>query len=532
MSNITTTTAYSWPDPIETIYQTLGSDGKFARKIPHLDLPTALFIGAVMNTPRDRRPWGIVTWMGEMFNISRPTLYSLGERVLEQFQIQPETEPAVPEKSILVTETRLKRTILSHSIPGNMSIRDSQVSLQEAFDQRPSIGTISQLITSAGQKAGQVLSNLSYKNLGIAIVLRDETFFQGKPILIMVEPISTTILFAEVCPDRKSDTWGLALLMVEEKGVTIKGLVEDMAQAFPKSQQLAELEDTEVQKDTWHVQRDAGNLAKSLLNTAYKAIGEVYELDDKLLKCWNDELFEQKYIPAVEKQDLAIEQYDSYIEWSAHLHDAFELVDRRSGEIRDRQINGWLLEETLSALEKIDHPKVKKLVNKIRNHQDQMLTFLDWAQTALEQFKIETEGLIPDGFIRMVARCWWYRQALINGHNQFKSAAEVAEMEFRVCLDGEPLWTQFADQLLSILSAATRASSLVEGINSLLKSFLDNRCSFHSTDTLQAYINLFVLWHNMRVYSRGKREGKSPFQLAGIETPSDDWLELLGYPAN
>jgi len=101
MSNITPTTTYSWPDPIETIYQTLGQGTEFASKIPHLDLPTALFIGAIMNTPRDRRPWGIVTWMGEMFNISRPSLYSLGERVLEQLQSQAETATSYSRKEHL-----------------------------------------------------------------------------------------------------------------------------------------------------------------------------------------------------------------------------------------------------------------------------------------------------------------------------------------------------------------------------------------------------------------------------------------------
>jgi len=531
MSQIIATNPSSWSDPIERVYQTLSGGVAFPSKIPHLDLPTAMFIGAVMNTPRDRRPWGIVSWMSEIFNISRPSLYSLGKRVLEPFQSQAETEPTSPSKSILVTENRLKRTILSHSIPGNMSIRDSQVSLQEAFDKCPSIGTISQLITESGQKAGQILFDMDYSSLGKVIVLRDETFFQGQPILIVIEPISTTILFAEVCPDRKSDTWALALLMVEDKGVTIKGLVEDMATAFPKSQELAELAEAKVQKDTWHVQWDTSKVALSLENAAYKAIKIVCELEKKLLKCWNDELFEQDYIPAVLKQDQAIEQYDTYREWSFHLNDAFELVDQPCGKIRDRQTNEWLLEETLSALEKIDHPKVKKLVNKVRNHQDQMLTFLDWAQTALEQFKTENEGLIPDGFIHMVAKCWWYRQALINGHKQFKSAAEAAEMELGLWLD-DPSEAKLVDQILAILSGATRASSLVEGINNLLKSFLDSRRSFQSTETLQAYINLFVLWHNMRVYARGKRKGKSPFQLAGIDTPSHDWLELLGYPAN
>jgi hypothetical protein len=69
-------------------------------------------------------------------------------------------------------------------------------------------------------------------------------------------------------------------------------------------------------------------------------------------------------------------------------------------------------------------------------------------------------------------------------------------------------------------------------INGLLKQFLHNRRAFAaSTETMQNYLNLFTLWHNMRVYQRSKRQGSSPYQITGIHTASDDWLELLGYPA-
>ncbi len=88
-----------------------------------------------------------------------------------------------------------------------------------------------------------------------------------------------------------------------------------------------------------------------------------------------------------------------------------------------------------------------------------------------------------------------------------------------------------ATYLMHILDAAGHTSSLVECINGLLKSFLNNRRAFHNRDTARAYLNLFVLWHNMRVYERGKRAGKSPYQWARIDPGTDDWLELLGYPA-
>jgi hypothetical protein len=33
-------------------------------------------------------------------------------------------------------------------------------------------------------------------------------------------------------------------------------------------------------------------------------------------------------------------------------------------------------------------------------------------------------------------------------------------------------------------------------------------------------------------FQYGKRTGKSPYQWAGIDPGTNDWLELLGYPAN
>ena len=48
----------------------------------------------------------------------------------------------------------------------------------------------------------------------------------------------------------------------------------------------------------------------------------------------------------------------------------------------------------------------------------------------------------------------------------------------------------------------------------------------------QSFLNLFILWHNMRVFEkRAKRAGKSPFQWAGIDLGESDWLNLLGFLA-
>jgi hypothetical protein len=150
-------------------------------------------------------------------------------------------------------------------------------------------------------------------------------------------------------------------------------------------------------------------------------------------------------------------------------------------------------------------------------------------QTQLGQ--VLEHPLAQTQFIQLVAKQWRLRQALINGHRHWQAAADRTEALLQSVTAGSPTLAAWAQRLANILDATCRTSSLVECINGLLKQFLHNRRSFASAEALQSYLNLFTLWHNMRVYQRGKRQGQSPYQRAGIRLPTDDWLELLGYTA-
>jgi hypothetical protein len=476
--------------------------------------------------------------MSDVFVLSRPALYALAERVRQR--LLPEAEalalPA-PEKqspTIAVTPARMARTVLMASLPGKTAIRPLRHVLGEAFDQTRSIGWISGLLTAAGRQAGCVLGGVDTSPLGTVIAARDETFFQGHPLLLVIDPVSTTILLAEVCTDRQADTWGAALLMAQEQGVTIGGLVEDMARMYAKSQKEAEL-DVPVQKDVWHVQRDGSQILRDLERAAFRATRQVIKLEKQLLKQWDDTLFDEKYVPAVMKEELRYDQHAAFAEWLSHLVDALELVDWRSGEIRDRAINEWLLAETLTAMSDIDQPRVQKWVKTLRRHQSQLLTSLDWLAASLQPYRQQlAQALSADqqeAFMRAVARHWRLQQALINGHRSFGQQAQEAEASRQSLVANDTQLQQMAQKLLALLDAACRTSSMIEGVNALLKQFLHNHQAFRSPETLQLYLNLFVLWHNIRVFERGKRQGKSPYQWAGIDPGADDWLTLLGYPA-
>lgn len=537
-----TETNSQWPEPIEGMYQMLGGGeaSELAPKLPHLGLADILFMTAVMCLPKDRRPWGIVTWMAGVFLLSRPALYALTERTRQRL-LTPEIQAvgSLPDrergKQIVVSPERLARTALTAAFPGKMALRPMQQMLTEALDDSRSIGWLSQLMTQAGQRAGAVLDEIDTSPLGTVIAVRDETFFHNQPLLLVIDPVSTAILQAVVAPDRQAETWGAVLLMTQDQGVTLGGLVEDMARMYPASQQEAEL-DVDVQKDVWHIQRDGAQRQTDLERAALRATRQVMKLEKKLLKEWDDALFEQQYIPAVAKEERLYDQHAAFTTWFGHLCDALEVVDLRSGEIRDRTTNAWLLEESLTALEQIDHERVAKWIRSLRRYQTELLTYLDWLDAALTAYRQDLAQILHTDqaqtqFMRHVARVWRLQQALISGHSHLRNATQQSQQALQLALAESPRLTQLAQRLRALLDGACRTSSLIENINGLLKQFLHNRRSFASTETLQNYLNLFTLWHNMRVYQRGKRRGRSPYQLAGIQTTSDDWLELLGYPA-
>lgn len=538
-----TTNSALWPEPIEIGYQLLGGgDGSaLAPKLNHLGIADLLFMSSIMLLPRDRRPWGIVTWLAEVFAVSRPTLYSLSKRVMERLlaaqsvALSDKQVKAAPQ--IEVNAARLYRTVLTAAFPGKIALRPLQELLAEAFDESRSIGWLSELLTEAGQKAGEVLKQIDFSVVGPIVVLRDETFFQDRPVLFMVDPLSSIILRAFVAPDCQADTWGLLLLMAQEQGTDIAGLVEDMARMYPKSLREAGLDDLEeaVQKDLWHIERDGGQLCRDLERAAFHATKRVLALEARLNKAWSDELFFKEYIPAVTAEEQRYAQHDEFVAWFGHLCDALEIVDLPSGSIRNHSTNAWMLEEVLCAMSNIDVVRVQQWVKSLRRHQTQLLTWMKWLTSALADFQTQLSQVLEHPlaqtqFTQLVAKQWRLRQALINGHRHWQSTADRTAALLQSVNAGSPALVALAQRLADILDATCRTSSLVECVNGLLKQFLHNRRSFASADTLQTYLNLFTLWHNMRVYQRGKRQGHSPYQLAGIQLHTDDWLELLGYP--
>jgi len=92
-------------------------------KLEHLGVMSRALIGTLVNQPT--LPWGLITDLAKVFDTSRETIYTIGERIREGVFIRPNgrrpaqatdavsVEPP-PDLTVNVTPTRIKRTVLTN----------------------------------------------------------------------------------------------------------------------------------------------------------------------------------------------------------------------------------------------------------------------------------------------------------------------------------------------------------------------------------------------------------------------------------
>jgi len=524
-------------------------------KLAQLGVLARTVIGIGLNQPT--RPWGLVTELAQRLGVSRQTLYKIAERVKEGVLVRPNGRrpaavPAVggappPTKSVTVTDNRIKRTVLTNVLPGGMPIRPQQASLAVALDTQRSVGWISELIQEAGARAGRKLDEIDLAPLGPVVTARDELYFDDLAFLLHVEPRHFVIASGYVEPGCDAETWGVALqLDYHTRGLQIIGLAEDAARMYPASLRKAGLH-VVVQKDVWHIEHKAGQVVTDLERIALKALAQAERLFQAVLKdgAEDDPARVAEWATADAAAEHLVNLSHEVRSLRGHLCDALELVDWRSGEIRDREINTWLLEQVLQALRRLPHPRVTQLLTYLEGQQTEMLTFLDWLELNLAPWQRQAAHLIPDPaqrafFQATVARAWRLQRAVANGHATFRAQAQFATDLLAELLREDPQWLALAESLCNILESVVRTSCAAEAVNSVLRPYLTIKRSFQSRATAQAWLNLFCLWFNMHPLQRSKRrrgeKPMSPYQYAGIRVYTDaghetlDWLEAIGYP--
>ena len=539
VSNPATSTA--WPGQIEPIWQMLPANEEHLPGYQRTDLGLSdrLLISAVVNLPIEQRPWGSITWMSDVFNTSRPTIYAIGERGRIGMQAKTTSQRSVESQvdhgpMVPVTPNRIKRTILSMILPGGVSGRSVGDCLQAALDVSRSNATVSQLLHEAGHRAGEILETVDHSPMGEVVLARDEIFTGRDPNLLLVEPRTLVITGLYAAQDRGAETWACALLLTQDRKVQITGLAEDGCIPYAASCRLAGL-DAAIQRDTWHPQYDVSRVVGDLCREARKNEKVAAKLEKQLTtRKWTDAVFDE-WVSLVEHSEDIRYQIEQLRFWQDCLRDACEIVDLCSGEIRNSAINRWLLDETLQGLGQLTHPRIQKFTKKLAAQAPDLLTFLAGLLQPLQDWRTRTAQHFPDPnwvtfFQSAVARLWRLEHALRNGHQQCQTDLNQIHQQVAELIADDPIAHTLAQDLLNILERVVRTSSAAEAINSVLRPYFNGRRESTDQTSRQLFLNLFALWFNMHTFDRGPRKNKSPYQLAGIDLGTHDWLTLLGYP--
>ena len=504
------------------------------------------------------RSWGEVSEMGREYGLSRRTIYNIAKRAAVLFEPRlPGPGPCL--KQVLPCRTTLRppifkdktrsrdeearirnRLILTSVFPGGATMRPVEEILAEVPVEGRSAPTIWRFVNEAGVQARQILEQVDYAKVSLPLITVDidETYFDGRPILFVVEPISLALCGFHVPADndRSSKTWDPFLLVLQEdQHLDIFGGVGDAAKPYPGTFETVLEKKNGFQEDIFHQQRDLQALRRKLENSTYRAFTAEYKAASQWQKketTTNKEKLHQAQAESLRQAEV----HDAFAEYCSWVTDAFEIVDLRSGEIRDREINEWLLDQAIGAMSRLDNSDVVKISERLDNHKKYLLLYLDWLETQLSPLRAELHTYLGEldlekVVLRAVARRWRLQHEVESMQRRaFRPSLKRAEQELALWIEGDSFLEQWSEQVHTLLEWVQRASSAAENVNSIFKPLVNRKKHFDNADTNLNFVALFALWHNTRTFKEGKRAGYSPFEILGIDLGEKDWRTLLGYP--
>jgi hypothetical protein len=389
---------------------------------------------------------------------------------------------------------------------------------------RPSRSALHRIVQAAGRRAGQVLKVLDGQCRTLILVgCLDEIFFHGRPTLVGVEPSGLVWFLGQRADDRSGGTWLKALrpwtaleFLVADAGT---GLQRGIAQ-WPQERRAAGQAVPENGLDVFHTTQEA----QRVLRTQWQRVERLWEEAETAEAAarqagqqGQDGRGPAARVRAAWKR--AIAAFQAYERGEAGWSRARVAlaVFRPDGRLNDRT---WAQQQIAAALPLLggrDWSKVRGFLEVPASR-----TFLDRLHRQLGQAE-------PDAALRAeLVRLWWLRrQRPRDGATGIPGGSgHVAHLvQMIVCQNLSACWATAYRRVSQVLRQTVRASSAVEGMNSVLRMHQGR----HRRLT-QGLLDLKRLYWNSRPFREGKRKGRRPYELLGLNLPGYDFGDLLKMP--
>jgi hypothetical protein len=508
-----------------------------------LKIPVATWIANAAACSRG--PHGAVTAQAQMAGCSRQTAYDHAQKVHAAVEAEHAGGPtrqqlldrlrvlrhentqlwAWLEQTIDFPETRRQEfTVTAAAMGLSLNQIGGLLALVLGVAARPSRSALHRIVQAAGRRAGRVLTILDAQCHALILVgCLDEIFFHGRPVLVGVEPTSRVWFLGARAADRTGGAWLKALrpwaaseYVVADAG---KGLQSGIA-LLRRGRRAAGQTVPENALDIFHTAQEA----QRVLRRQWQRVERLWEAAEAAEA--------QGHRAGQQGQDRRGPAARARRAWGRAIA-AFRAYER--GEA------GWMQARAALAVFRPDGCLNDRLWARLQiAGASPLLCGGDWSkvrgfleaaesQTFLDRLHRQLEQAEPDTALRTeLVRLWWLRRqrpragaAAVPG-----GSGHVAHLvQMVICQRRAAGWAASYRRVSRVLRQTVRASSAVEGMNSVLRMHQAR----HRTVT-QEMLDLKRLYWNSRPFREGKRKGRCPYELLGQRLPSYDFWALLKMP--
>jgi len=290
-------------------WQAEGARAQFVRR-PDLDPITRWWLASSMEF-RGFNDWGIVAELGNKFSVSRQFLY-------DNLAYFKRLAAVNGKPSAVDGDEFTHRLILCMRLHCNGPVDGIAKTLNEMGLKPCSAGHVSEFLSGVGSVCGIKIPF----NAEPVVIILDETFTGGRPILVIMEASSHYLLSVTLAPDRKAPTWEAELRRLQELGVHIDLLVKDQGASLKSAAETLGLPE---RADLFHLLKPFDPFLPSLERRAYGAIVEADERGRVFDNRKTGEALEKalgRYEEEVATMDKVVRSFDIYDYLHRCLHES------------------------------------------------------------------------------------------------------------------------------------------------------------------------------------------------------------------
>jgi hypothetical protein len=263
-----------------------------------------------------------------------------------------------------------------------------------------------------------------------------------------------------------------------------------------------------LRPDLFHLLREAHVLTRRLEKEAYASIEQSYKAQRAELEAQSPKprkgrpLKVHKSVAEAEtQQQQAISNYDSLVWLQEEIREALEPWTP-TNMLASAQQAQETLETATVLLKELGDAKADAYAKKLLAHQQELVAPLEWLEQQLASHRQELDSDTEAAII------WAYK------HRKELSLENPGEVfPHDLCNVVEAFW--------QALSTFHRSSSLAESLHSWLRPY------FQAHRGMPGWLTpLLQLYWNHHIFQRGKRKGKTPLSLAGIDDAAS-WSQVL-----